>query len=526
VDERHLVTPFNAKAMALFPERINGKIAVILSAHTDLPPAKTAIALLDTIEELWSPVFWNRWHAEMDKWSIDPRRTPYDHIEVGAVPIKTDRGWLLVYSHIQNYFENPDRFERIFGIEALLLDLSDPRKIIGRTTGAFLVPEESYEMKGYMDNIVFPSSAYVENDTLHVLYGAADRTVCAASVNLHDLVSTIDPATLEKWRFRRSPRNPILEPRDDHDWEKTAVFNPGVFQMDGTTYLFYRTLSHDNTSFIGLATTRDGFTIDERLPAPIYVPRVDFETKKIAGANSGCEDPRMTQISNRLYMCYTAFDGIGPPRVALTSISLADLKDRLWRWEMPRIITPLDVDDKDTCLLPERVSGKFFILHRIGTDICGDFVDTIEFKDTAVDKCIRILGPRRGMWDSSKVGIAGPPIKTDKGWLLIYHASSRNHHAYRIGAVLLDLKDPTIVLARSTDPLFWPEKDYEKFGIVNNVVFSCGMSLLNGTIFLYYGGADRVTAVATIDANIVLEGLVHGIRDNSNSPYYVALSTK
>ena len=144
IDERHLVTPFNAKAMALFPERINGKIVVIFSYHTDTPPAKIVFAALDKIEELWSPLFWEKWEKKVNNYTIDLKRSPYDHIEVGAPPIKTKYGWLIIYSHIQNYFPSPDGSERIFGIEAVLLDLKDPRKIIGRTNGPLLVPEESY----------------------------------------------------------------------------------------------------------------------------------------------------------------------------------------------------------------------------------------------------------------------------------------------------------------------------------------------------------------------------------------------
>ena len=104
ITERHLVTPFNAKAMTLFPERINGKIVVLFSYHTDSPPAKMVFATLDKIEELWSPVFWRKWEQNINDHTINLRRSPYDHVEVGAPPVKTKYGWLVIYSHIQNYF--------------------------------------------------------------------------------------------------------------------------------------------------------------------------------------------------------------------------------------------------------------------------------------------------------------------------------------------------------------------------------------------------------------------------------------
>ena len=190
VDERYFVTPFNAKAMTLFPERINGKITVIFSAHTDSPPAKIVTAQMDKIEELWSNDFWEKWNENIDEHVIDPRRNEFDHVEVGAPPIKTKYGWLLVYSHIQNYFPN-NNFDRIFGIEALLLDLKDPKKIVGRTGGPLLAPEEAYELSGYIPNVIFPSGALLEKDILTIYYGAADTTACSASVNINDLLSSM-----------------------------------------------------------------------------------------------------------------------------------------------------------------------------------------------------------------------------------------------------------------------------------------------------------------------------------------------
>ena len=212
IDERHLVTPFNAKAMTLFPERINGKIVVIFSYHTDTPPAKIVFAALDKIEELWSPLFWEKWEKKVNNYTIDLKRSPYDHIEVGAPPIKTKYGWLIIYSHIQNYFPSPNGSERIFGIEAVLLDLKDPRKIIGRTNGPLLVPEESYELSGYVPNVIFPTGALVEKNTLTIYYGAADTTVCSARVNLTDLIFSMHYEYRDHFHFKRSLKNPIIIP--------------------------------------------------------------------------------------------------------------------------------------------------------------------------------------------------------------------------------------------------------------------------------------------------------------------------
>ena len=512
VEERHLVTPFNAKAMTLFPERINGKITVIFSAHTDIPPAKIAIAQFDKIEQLWDEDFWEEWIKDLDNHAVDFRRNEYDHLEVGAPPLKTKYGWLLVYSHIQNYFKNPDGSPRIFGIEAILFDINDPKKIVGRTKGPILVPEEAYELSGYVADIVFPTGALIEKDNLVIYYGAADTTNCMAHVNLKDLISTMHVDTVEDWHFKRWASNPIISPKDNHPWEGTATFNPAAIYIKGKIHILYRTLSLDNTSFIGYASTVDGFNIKERLDDPVYSPREDFEMKKINNGNSGCEDPRITQIGKNLYICYTAFDSIGPPRVAISSITEKDFLAHNWNWSKPALITPPGFDDKDTCIFPYKFKEGYFFLHRVGNEICGDYLENLDFDKETINKCIRVLDPRINAWDSAKVGITAPPVRTKHGWLLLYHGVSKHHHTYRVGALLLDLKDPSIVLARSTDPIFEPETDYEKIGVVNNVVFPCGMVVKGKTLFIYYGGADKVTGVATMKLSIILDALIHGAK--------------
>jgi len=512
ISERHLVTPFNAKAMTLFPERINGKITVILTVNTDMPPSKIAIAQADEIEELWDSKFWNNWYLNLDKYSIDLKRLASDHVEVGATPVKTSHGWVLLYSHIQNYFPSGDNFDKIFGIEAVLLDLNNPLKMVGRTKGPIMVPRESYELLGHIPDIIFPSGAILEKDTLYMYYGAADTTTCMAHINITDLVSSMRPQTASSWYFKRAKENPIIKADKAHPWEAQATFNPAALRIKNKTHILYRALSMDNTSSVGYASTKDGVSIDERLVLPVYVPREDFELKKIAGGNSGCEDPRLTKVGKMIYMCYTAFDGIGPPRVAVTSISEKNFLLKNWEWEKPILITPSGFDDKDTCIFPEKTNGKYFVLHRVGDEICGDYIKSLSFKTEIVKKCIRIIGPRINTWDSLKVGISAPPIKTKYGWLLLYHGISKNHHTYRIGAALLDINDPAIVLARTSDPIFEPEEQYEKVGIVNNVVFPCGMVEQDGLLYIYYGGADTVVGVATMELDIILRALTRDVK--------------
>ncbi len=426
IDAKHQVTPFNAKAMTLFPERVGGKLCAVLTVNSDLPPARTSIALFDRPEDMWSEEFWNRWYEDLDSHAFELTRDESEHVEVGAAPIKTDEGWLLIYSHIQNYFSE----EKIFGIEAVLLDLDDPRKIISRTNYPFMVPEESYEKYGRLPNIIFPSGATRDGDTLTVYYGGTDTTCCRASLSLSALMESLSPNGEIKQHVERYKDNPILRAIPEHDWEGKYVLNPAAIELKGDVYILYRAVGPDNTSVVGYARSRDGFTIDERLPEPIYVPRAEFEMKHGGPTdNSGCEDARVVQIGDRLHITYTAYDSVTAPQVATSSIAVKDFLAHKWdRWSMPELISPEGIDDKDAAIIPEKIDGKYLVLHRIAGHVCADFVPDLDFSRHKLIRCIQMFGPRPGMWDSRKVGIAGPPVKTDQGWVLFYHGITKEGH--------------------------------------------------------------------------------------------------
>lgn len=501
VGEKHLVTLFNSKAMSLFPEKVNGKMTVILTANSDLPPSKIAIAQFDKPEDMWNPEFWNKWYSELDKHSINLKRDDVDHVEVGGAPIRTSEGWLLVYSHIQNYL-SPDK-PKVFGIEAVLLDLDNPRKIIARTRYPFLVPEETYEKFGIVPNIVFPSGAIIRGKMLDIYYGGAD-TVCAkASVNLADLLASMKPNAESKW-VKRSPANPILIPSKKNKWESRAVFNPTAIDLAGKIHVIYRAMSEDNTSYMGYFSSKNGLDIAEKLDQPIYVPRGKAEMKLVLpSGNSGCEDARIMKFDDRLYITYTAYNGVDAPAVAISSISEKDFLAKQWNWSEPQLISPPGVDDKDACILPEKINGKYMVIHRIAHHICADFVDTLDFSKQKLTKCIQMLGPRYGMWDSKKVGLASVPFKTKRGWVMFYHGIGEDGH-YRLGAALYDLKDPTQLISRTATFLMEPVTKYELNGQVGNVVFPCGTVIRKGIIYIYYGGGDSVIGVATMKLDDLL----------------------
>jgi predicted GH43/DUF377 family glycosyl hydrolase len=257
---------------------------------------------------------------------------------------------------------------------------------------------------------------------------------------------------------------------------------------------------------MGYARSEDGLNINYKSKNPIYVPREDFEKKKQENANSGCEDARITKIGDTIYMLYTAYDSIHTPRVALTSIKEKDFLKENWKWEKPVLISPENIDDKDACLFPEKIDGKYFLFHRIGKGIdLSSYSDLDSLKDRPLNDN-GWMEPRKGFWDSRKIGISASPIKTKKGWLVLYHGISDDHH-YSVGAFLLDLKDPRKILARTNSPILKPEKDYEKDGLVPNVVFPCGAVVIKDTLFVYYGGADKVVGVATVNLNNLLDRL-------------------
>lgn len=498
IQEKHLVTPFNAKAMTLFPEKINNKLFSIFTYHSDSPNPQICFAEFEKEEDMWSKEYWQKWYSSHENDVLQLKRKKEDHVEIGAPPIKTEKGWLLFYSYIYDYFTD----HKIFGIEAVLLDLKNPRKIIARTKGPILVPEEYYEKYGMVNNIVFPTGAIKQLNQINLYYGAADTTCCLAFLNLKSLLDHMLPNKLDGLSFKRYEKNPIIKPIKENKWEDRATFNPAAIYLDNKIHIIYRAVSGDNYSVLGYATSKDGYNIDHREKEPIYKPRKDFES-------SGCEDPRLVEIDNYVYMLYTAYDKKTTPRVALTKISKKDFIKNNWNWSEPILISPPGISDKDACIFPEKINNKYYLLHRIDESIDLCVREDLKFNKNSKEKYLEEnhwLSPRVGWWDHKKVGAACSPIKTSDGWLLLYHGISKDN-SYNVGAVLLDLKNPYKILARTDEPIFRPETEYEKTGDVSNVVFPCGAVVLNKEIFIYYGGGDKVTGVATLKLELLLKKL-------------------
>ncbi|HWA51679.1 MAG TPA: hypothetical protein VG895_01330 [Patescibacteria group bacterium] len=498
VKEKHLVTPFNAKACALFPEKINDKYAVILATNTDLPPSKIAIAYFDKKEDIWDHEKWKDWYKNIDEHTLPLLWSNMDQVEVGSTPIKTPYGWLLIYCYVLDYFSP----RRQFQIKGVLLDLNDPQKIVGAVKDAFLVPETDYELNGNAPNTIFPTSVIIENGTLSIYYSGADTTICLATVAMEELYSRIRINNVVPIHMEKLTGNPILTPEGGKEWEANGVLNPAAILLDGKTYLIYRAVDKNSVSRMGLAISTDGVKIDERLPDPIYSPREPEE-------KMGCEDPRVTLMDNKIYMCYTAYEGDNTVRVALTSITVEDFLNRKWdAWTKPELVTAPGIYDKDACLLPDKISDKYVFFHRITPGISIDKSESLTFGEGKWLATKSYIIPRKGMWDDEKIGIGPTPIKTTKGWLLIYHGISTIDHWYRAGAMLLDIKNPQLVDARTKYPILEPSEEWEKVN-GRGIVFPCGVVEIGDYLYVYYGAADKNIGVARVKFSDLLDYLVN-----------------
>jgi predicted GH43/DUF377 family glycosyl hydrolase len=299
----------------------------------------------------------------------------------------------------------------------------------------------------------------------------------------------------------RTPKNPIIEPKPERAWESMGTFNPGAVKSGEITHILYRAVNERSISSLGHATMTDGETILDRSLEPVLTPSDPCE-------ELGCEDPRITAIDGIFYVFYTAYSRRGP-RIAAASTT--DFRS----YTRYGVVGP-DYDDKDCALFPERIEGKLAALHRIAPNIEIAFFESIQKIDrVSQDRHSKnylnriqanvIMKPER-KWEEQKVGIGPPPIRTDAGWLIIYHGVDSNT-VYRAGAALLDTENPRRLIARTPDPILEPEKNYERIGVVPNVVFPEGAVVIKDELRVFYGGADKVCCVASIPIKLLTESL-------------------
>lgn len=263
--------------------------------------------------------------------------------------------------------------------------------------------------------------------------------------------------------------------------------DPRVISYKGVDYL--TTLSH-----LRLLCSDDGVRFYE----PEGYPLLQGETKQ---EGFGVEDCRVTLIEGTYYLTYTAVSEQG------VGVGLRKTKD--WKnFESEGMVIP--PHNKDCAIFEEKINGKYYALHRPSSvDLGGNYIWIAESPDGlhwGRHQCI--ITTRKDSWDSARVGAGAAPIKTDRGWLEIYHGADQAHR-YCLGAFLMDLNNPAKVLARSTAPIMVPTATYELTGFFGQVVFTNGHVVNGDELTIYYGAADEFVCGAKFSINEILTSLTY-----------------
>ena len=291
--------------------------------------------------------------------------------------------------------------------------------------------------------------------------------------------------------FRRHENNPILTAAD-WPYPAHAVFNPGAVRLaDGTTLLLCRVEQRRGHSHLCAARSADGvagWSID---PRPTLAPDPDTHPEEIWGL----EDPRITYCAelDKYAIAYTAYSAGGP------AVALAVTGD-FQTFERYGVVMP--PDNKDAAVLPRRIEGRWAMIHRPSTHFGAHIWISYSPDLRHWGEHRMILRARRGgWWDAGKIGLAPPPLETERGWLMIYHGVrvTASGSLYRVGLALFDRTDPERCLYRGDTWVFGPEAPYEREGDVPNVVFPCGCTIGDDgdTVNLYYGASDTSIGLAT-----------------------------
>lgn len=335
-------------------------------------------------------------------------------------------------------------------------------------------------------------------------------------------------------KLTKYPGNPIISPNPRNGWENLVTCNPGVVYDKGKFIMLYRAAGDDEDHVIrfGLAESEDGFNFRRCSDAPAFGPSLD-------GPDSGCiEDPRIIRLGEDFYITY-AFRPCPPGRYwtfphdvvrlpecgedapkaysqNLGQTGLAMTRDFKTFRRLGVLTSPV-LDDRDVILFPEKINGKYALLHRpkqyVGEKYGVEFPSIwLKFSDDLlswVDKPSRLLlAGRKGTWEE-KIGGSTPPILTDQGWLMLYHGVGEGGTAaYKVGALLLDKDDPFHILARTPEPILEPEFEYETKGFYSGCIFPTGNVVVDGTLYVYYGAADRNVGVATCQLQELIDYLL------------------
>ncbi len=319
-------------------------------------------------------------------------------------------------------------------------------------------------------------------------------------------------------------------------FEDMGVLNPACIKKGDYVHMYYRAWNKKDRSTIGYCKLKGPLKVVERSKKPLLYTEIGHE--------QSIEDPRIVCINGTYYMTYITFDGKNVHIEYATSKDLKNfkkmgkilpeitydeaedlfkeskkLKERYFLFEAyfkDKVGKDVLLWNKDAFFFPKKIKGKFALVHRILPDMqviyFKDFKDiTLGFWKNYLKKMNKyVILESRHWYETRNVGGGCPPIETDKGWLLIYHAVDDMDvgKTYRASAVLLDKKDPTKVIGMLKDPLFVPTESWEKKGLVNNVVFPTGAAVFGKRLYIYYGAADKYIAAASVDLDELLKELL------------------
>lgn len=270
---------------------------------------------------------------------------------------------------------------------------------------------------------------------------------------------------------------------------------PGLDTSDPRAVVFNGEILLSSLSHLRLARSTDGFTFTIE-KAPALFPTEPYE-------EYGIEDPRMTLLEGTVYINYTAVSRYG------VGVALAATRDFVTYRKHGIILPP---ENKNVVIFPERVGGYYVMLHRPATTGLGNQQIWMAYSTDMIHwgNHRPLMSRRPGMWDSIRIGAGAVPIKTPYGWLEIYHGVNEQQ-GYCLGAVLLDINDPSRILARSNIPFLIPETEYERVGFYGNVVFTCGAVVTEASnasiVSIYYGAADQYTCRADIALEDILDSI-------------------
>jgi len=289
-------------------------------------------------------------------------------------------------------------------------------------------------------------------------------------------------------------RNPILT-KKDVPFNVNSIFNPGAVKFNGEYVLLCRVEMPNGRSSFALARSRDGekFVVDAK---PCLTPESHGEYFKYA--EWGVEDARIIKFEDRYLITYTGYSRFMP------LVILAETKD-FASFDIKGPIT--EPSNKDCAIFPEKINGCYWKMDRPTSEGRNDIwlnksPDLIHWGEYKL-----LCEPTPGSWEQNKIGGSTPPVRTDKGWLMLYHGvrGFGISYLYKIGVMLLDLNEPWKIIGKTKEPILIPENDYERIGDVGNVVFTNGWVVEdNGEVKIYYSGADTNICLAKTDVNYLL----------------------